>query len=164
VVGGTNVVVLDISNGMLPDLYDESLLKAFAGVHFISTAMPTAGDTAMTPLRGAAFAECYRANPASAPASCWAYVISSLSQDDGCPCSSQCHQAPLDYRYGGGHGFNGCGCNFTQTYDVTQTRANSHLSETWIQVRTDSRDGRGNAFGASVFVCNYDWPTYPWSI
>src|SRR5262249_19715867 len=44
--GNTNLVVLDLSNGVEPSFEWRNLSPAFAGVHMIATLMPTAGDTA----------------------------------------------------------------------------------------------------------------------
>jgi hypothetical protein len=61
--GGTNLVVLDISHGILPTFWFQTLRYASAGVHMITTLMTAGGDTANVANRGSTFARMWAANP-----------------------------------------------------------------------------------------------------
>jgi hypothetical protein len=151
--GGTNLVVLDLSNGVLPGFYSQHLLQAFAGVHVIATLMPITGDTAMVSGRGTKFADRAIVNPSGSVATAWKDALSNLSSSDGTTCGFK----PGD----GGRGFNGCGCNVAMAAGATSTEATDHLNETWTQIRSDSRDGKGAAFWRATWRCNYDVAAYP---
>jgi len=53
---GTNMVVLDISCGVLPTFWYQAFRNASAGVHLIATIMVAGGDTDNVPDRGSSFA------------------------------------------------------------------------------------------------------------
>jgi hypothetical protein len=143
--GGANLVVLDISHGVLPPFWAETFLRANAGVQLIATMMTAGGDTASVPDRGAVFASFFRANENSRVAEAWVQTMNSLpaSEGGGCPGG------------GGGHGFNGCGCNIVIGMDISAARANASLTESWVHLTQDSNDALGRNFFAARWVCNY---------
>jgi len=64
--GGTNLVVLDISCGILPPFWYEALKNAAAGVHLLATIMVAGGDTANISDRGSPSRACGRPTPTAA--------------------------------------------------------------------------------------------------
>jgi len=143
--GGANLVVLDISHGVLPPFWYETFQQANAGVQLIATMMTAGGDTASVPDRGAVFASFFRANENSSVADAWVQTMNALpaSEGGGCPGG------------GGGHGFNGCGCNIVVGMDSSAARANASLTESWVHLTQDSNDALGRNFYAARWVCNY---------
>jgi hypothetical protein len=143
--GGANLIVLDISHGVLPPFWAETFSRANAGVQLIATMMTAGGDTANVADRGAVFAAFYRANENGRVAEAWAQTMNSLpaSEGGGCPGG------------GGGHGFNGCGCNLIVGMDINAPRANASLTESWVHLTQDSNDALGNRFFAARWICNY---------
>jgi len=158
--GGDNLVVLDLSNGAVPDLLVGQLWNVFAGVHIVSTLMAVAGDTADVSDRGATFAYLYRANPGSLVMASWAYTLNYLPQTDGGPCITSSYS-----NYGGGHGFNGCGCNVSLAMESTSERALMRFyDEDWFGLSGDGWDANGNAgYWTWSYICNYDSDGHPWS-
>ena len=148
--GGANLVVLDISHGVLPPFWYETLRNASVGVQMIATMMTAGGDTANVPDRGATFAAFYRANENSRVSESWVQTMNSLPASEGGPCPS----VPP----GGGHGFNGCGCNIIVGMDNTPARAQGALNEGWVNLANDSNDAFGNQFYAARWICNYPVP------
>jgi hypothetical protein len=154
--GNVNLVVLDLSNGVMPDLFWQGLGNAFGGVHFIMTLMPTWGDSANTSLRGAAFGLIMRTNPATRAGVAWTTAMLNLPQTAGGPCDSTTYST-----YGGGRGFNGCGCNVAMT---TYHPGGSALAdETVIQLQYDTLDRVAAEYYHARWTCNYDVNVYPWS-
>jgi hypothetical protein len=100
--GSLNLVVMDISFGVTPTMYDEQLGNAFAGLHLWATIMPTYGDTSDVADRGSKFATGYTMSPYVAVADAWISVVTNIG--DGLPCNGNA-------AYGGYGGINGCGCN-----------------------------------------------------
>lgn len=143
--GGANLVVLDISHGVLPPFWAQTFVRANAGVQLIATMMTGGGDTRNVPDRGAAFASFYRANQKGRVAEAWVQTMNSLPANEGDSCPGG----------GGGHGFNGCGCNLVIGMDVNAARANASLTESWVHLTHDSNDALGNQFYAARWVCNY---------
>lgn len=143
--GGANMVVLDISHGVLPPFWVETFFQANAGVQLIATLMTGGGDTRSVPDRGAVFASFYRANENSRVAEAWVQTMNSLpaSEGDSCPAG------------GGGHGFNGCGCNIVVGMDVNAARANASLTLGWGNLTRDANDALGKDYYAARWVCNY---------
>lgn len=149
--GGANVVVLDISHGVLPTFWYQTFRQASAGVQMIATMMTAGGDTSNVPDRGATFAAFYRANERSKVSESWVQTMNSLPAGEG----SGCPSVPP----GGGHGFNGCGCNIIIGMDISLARAKGALDEGWVNVVNDSNDAFGNQFYAARWICNYPVPT-----
>ncbi len=146
--GGTNVVVLDISHGILPTFWYPTLRSANAGVHLILTLMTAGGDTANVAQRGATFASFFRANPHSSVAESWKATMNSLPANLGGSCPGG----------GGGHGFNGCGCNIAVGMDKTADRAAVSVRESWVSITNDNNDAIGNQFFVWRAQCNYTLP------
>jgi hypothetical protein len=142
--GGTNLVVLDISHGILPTFWYQTLRNASAGVHMIATLMTGGGDTANVADRGSTFARMWAANPNGNVAQAWLDTMSTLPKEEGMACGNE-----------GGHGFNGCGCHIVVAMDNTAQSAASKMSEDWIDLRSDNRDARGNDWYSARWQCNY---------
>jgi hypothetical protein len=155
--GGTNLVVLDLSNGMTWPFAWQSLGAAFAGVHMIATLAPTAGDTDMVADRGSFFASRWHANHASAVMTSWLNTMSSMpSEGEAC--------GDNGVTDGGYMGFNGCGCNMAMVVGATNTEAENHVNETWNDIQNDSLDAKGASYYYYYGQCNYDWVTYPFTL
>jgi hypothetical protein len=146
--GGTNLVILDISHGVLPTFWYETLRNASAGVHMIATLMTAGGDTANIADRGATFARMWAANPMGNVAQAWLDTMSSLPKESGMACGNE-----------GGHGFNGCGCHIVVAMDSTPQSAASKINENWLQLRDDKRDAKGNDWYSARWQCNYTLPS-----
>jgi hypothetical protein len=148
--GGTNVVVLDISHGVLPTFWDPTFRNAQAGVQLVLTLMTGGGDTANMAQRGSTFAAFYRANPNRSVANSWKETMNSLpaAPGGGTACAN----------LGGGHGFNGCGCNVAIAYDSTLDRAKAGLRLHWNGITNDHNDALGNQFLWVEWQCNYALP------
>lgn len=146
--GGANLVVLDISHGILPPFWAHTFVNASAGVQLIATMMTAGGDTANVPDRGATFAMFYRANENNRVSESWVQTMNSLPANEGGGCPGG----------GGGHGFNGCGCNIVIGMDNSAARAAGSMAEGWVQLANDSNDALGNQFYSARWVCNYPLP------
>ena len=152
--GGVNLVVLDISHGVTPQFWASQLPPAFAGLQYLATIMPTAGDTSMVADRGGRFAQRWRANAAEPMANAWTYTLNDVPAWEGNSCGL----------VGGGHGINGCGCHFITSVD-TQPRAYWKMAYgSWNSVSSDGWDGVANSYMYWWSVCNYDAATYPWAL
>lgn len=147
--GGANLVVLDISCGILPPFWYLALRNAEAGVHLVATIMIAGGDTANVADRGATFAKMWAANPNGNVAQAWLDTLSSLPSNEGGQCAN----------LGGGHGINGCGCNIVVAMDSTPAGAASKMNEDWIDLRDDTRDAKGNNWYSARWQCNYTLPS-----
>jgi hypothetical protein len=160
--GGLNAAVLDMSHGVKPKMWQQQLVPAMAGIHFIATLMPTWGDSGNVFDRGEAFGDAALVDPLSAPGREWALALSSVPQKEGTPCSNT--GSITDFSHGGGHGMNGCGCNFVISADATDQAATAHLkSETWLTLANDSLDATSNQKIFYYANCNFDAKTYPFS-
>jgi hypothetical protein len=146
--GGANLVVLDISHGVLPTFWYQTFRNASAGVQLIATMMTAGGDTNNVPDRGKTFASFYRADERSRVSESWVQTMNSLPASEGGSCPAG----------GGGHGFNGCGCNFVMGMDNSLARAQGSLNEGWVNLANDSNDAFGNQWYAARWVCNYPLP------
>jgi hypothetical protein len=133
--GGTNLVVLDASLGVLPTFWVQQTVQAMAGVHMLATIMPVTGDTAMVSVRGGIFGTDWAVNPDGAVSDAWLTTMLSIP----------------------GSGINGGGCNFVIAYDTTPDRAQQHLAENWSDIKNDSLDAQGANFYAARWLCN--WPS-----
>jgi hypothetical protein len=142
--GGTNLVVLDISHGVLPPFWFETLRNACAGVHMIATLMTAGGDTCNVADRGSTFARIWEANQSGNVAQAWLDTMSALPAGEGQPCGKE-----------GGHGFNGCGCHIVVAMNSTAQGAQSNIDEDWIDLRSDERDAKGNNWYVVKWQCNY---------
>lgn len=144
--GGTNLVVLDISHGILPTFWYPTLVNANAGVQMIATLMTAGGDTANVAERGATFASFYSAaNEFRKVSESWLDTMAVLPKSLGSPCPGG----------GGGQGFNGCGCHIIVGMDITLARAEGSMNEGWVHLADDSNDAFGNQFYAAKWLCNY---------
>jgi hypothetical protein len=132
--GGANLVVLDISCGVLPTFWLQQLQPAMAGTHMVATIMPVTGDTANVPDRGAAFGGSWAAYPDGQVAQAWLTTMNSIP----------------------GSGINGGGCNFVIAFDSTAQRAADNLNTTWTELKNDGKDARGSTFYSARWLCN--WP------
>jgi hypothetical protein len=154
--GGTNLAVLSISCGVLSPYWAQQLLPMFAGLQYIATVMPVDGDTNDSPNRGGAFSNRWRNNAAEPMANAWTYTLNDTPLTDG----NQC--AGTNYNLGGGHGINGCGCNFIMSSD-NQPRAYQKMKTgNWNTLRDDANDALSSNSYYWFAVCNYDTATYPW--
>jgi len=133
--GGTNLVVLDASLGVLPTYWVQQTQQAMAGVHMLATIMPVTGDTAMVADRGSIFGTSWAVRPDSAVSDAWLTTMLSIS----------------------GSGINGGGCNFVIAYDSTADRAQQHLAENWTDIQNDGWDAQGANFYSARWLCN--WPS-----
>jgi hypothetical protein len=147
--GGANLVVLDISHGVLPTFWVQTFVRANAGVQMIATMMTAGGDAAHLADRGKTFATFYKANENARVSESWVQTMNSLPANEGISCPGG----------GGGHGFNGCGCNIIIGMDHTLERAEGSLREGWVHLSHDSNDAFGNQFFAARWVCNYPLPS-----
>jgi hypothetical protein len=147
--GGANLVVLDISHGVLPTFWAHTFVRANAGVQLIATMMTAGGDTAIVADRGKTFATFYRANENARVSDSWVQTMNSLPANEGNLCPGG----------GGGHGFNGCGCNIIIGMDQTPQRAQESLGEGWVNLSNDANDALGNQFYSARWVCNYPLPS-----
>lgn len=145
--GGTNLVVLDVSHGILPPYWFETLRNASAGVHMIATLMTAAGDTFNISQRGSTFARIWAANQNGNVAQAWLDTMTVLPYLPGDPCGNE-----------GGHGFSGCGCHIVVAMDSTPQGAASKMNEDWIDLRSDDRDAKGNNWYSARWQCNYTLP------
>lgn len=136
--GGTNLVILDISCGILPPFWFEALQNAGAGVHMIGTLLIAGGDTANVADRGQTFARMWALNPDASVSQAWLDTMASLPASEG-------------------RGINGYGCNIMVAMDATAQDAGRKLSETWSDLRNDSNDAKGNSFYAARWQCNYNF-------
>ncbi len=143
--GGTNMAVLDISCGILPTFWYQALQNANAGVHMIATIMVAGGDTSNVADRGATFAMFDQAYALARVSTSWLETMVFLPASEGGSCPGG----------GGGHGFNGCGCNIVVAMDTTVEGAVAHMSEDWVDLQDDGRDPRGNSFYDALWQCNY---------
>lgn len=143
--GGSNLVVMDISHGVLPPYWRETLQNAFAGVHLIATLMTAGGDTMTTAERGSTFAARWASAPDGNVAQAWLDTMAWLPSFLGDPCPGG----------GGGRGFNGCGCHIVVAMDATAQGAAEKMGESWSQLRNDGFDGKGNSFYQARWLCNY---------
>ena len=155
--GGTNLVVLDLSNGLSWPFAWENLSSAFAGVHMIATLAPTAGDTAMVADRGSFFASKWVANHSSGVLTSWLNTMSSMPSEGGA-CGWNGATS------GGYQGFNGCGCNVTMVVGATNSEAVAHVSESWNDIQNHALDGKGANYYYWYGQCNYDTTTYPFTL
>ena len=142
---GTNMVVLDISCGVLPTFWYQAFRNASAGVHLIATIMVAGGDTDNVPDRGSSFALGYQTNVFSSVANSWLNAMNLLPANEGGSCPGG----------GGGHGFNGCGCNIVIAIDNSSAAAVAHMSENWFDIQNDAKDSKGNNWFDAIWQCNY---------
>jgi hypothetical protein len=147
--GGANLVVLDISCGILPPFWVDATLNSFAGMQFFATIMVAGGDTAIVADRGSTLAHFYRANENTPIVDSWLNTMASLPAGEGQPCPGG----------GGGHGFNGCGCNIIVAVDSTRERVFAGLNETWVSLTHDINDAIGNGWAEVRWHCNYALPS-----
>jgi len=133
--GGTNLVVLDASFGVLATYWVRQTISAMAGAHMLATIMPVTGDTANVADRGGYFAGGWAQNPDGAVSDAWLTTMNSIP----------------------GSGINGGSCNFVIAYDNSPDRAGRHLSESWSELRNDGWDAQGNQFYSARWLCN--WPS-----
>jgi hypothetical protein len=138
--GGTNLVILDISCGILPTFWYQALNNAAAGVHMIGTLLIAGGDTNNIPDRGSTFAKMWAANPQGSVAQAWLDTLSSLPVNEG-------------------RGINGYGCNIMVAMDSTADRAGQRMGESWSDLRNDNNDAQGKAWYSARWQCNYTLPS-----
>ena len=138
--GGTNLVILDISCGILPTFWYQALSNAAAGVHMIGTLLIAGGDTANIADRGSTFAKMWAANQDGSVAQAWLDTLSSLPASEG-------------------GGINGFGCNIMLAMDSTADRAGQRMAENWSDLRNDNNDAQGKAFYVARWQCNYALPS-----
>jgi hypothetical protein len=147
--GGANLVVLDISHGILPPFWYQTLQNANAGVQMIATMMTAGGDTANVADRGATFATFYRQNENNKVSTSWLDTMPALPANEGQSCPD------VGLGAGGFHGFNGCGCNIITAMDSTVKRAQQAMNESWVTLANDSNDALGNQAMWVLWHCNY---------
>lgn len=133
--GGTNLVVLDASFGVLATYWVRQTQQAMAGIHMLATIMPVTGDTANVSDRGGLFGASWAQNERGPVSIAWLTTMNSIP----------------------GSGINGGGCNFVIAFDNTPQGAQGHIDEDWIGLRNDTRDAQGNGFYSARWLCN--WPT-----
>jgi hypothetical protein len=143
--GGTNMVVLDISCGILPPFWNQAFQAAAAGAHLFATIMVAGGDTDNVADRGATFASQFAAAPLGRVSDAWRNTMNMLPATEGGGCPGG----------GGGHGFNGCGCNIVIAFDSTPQGANAKIAENWFDLQNDANDAKGNNWYSAVWQCNY---------
>lgn len=143
--GGANLVVLDISHGILPPFWYQTLVNANAGVQMIATLMTAGGDTAIVADRGATFAKFYSINEHARVSTSWLDTMPGLPANEGGGCPGG----------GGFHGFNGCGCHIIVGMDNSAQRAAVAMDESWVSLTRDENDALGNQFYSARWHCNY---------
>jgi hypothetical protein len=131
--GGTNVVVLDASWGVLASFWYEQTNRAMAGVHFLATTLPVTGDYLNDPGRGAAFAKRSWQEHDSSVAHAWLVAMNSIP----------------------GGGFDASGCHFVIAYDQDSARALKHLDEDWSEIKNDGWDSKGKDVYWARWLCNF---------
>jgi hypothetical protein len=131
--GGTNLVVLDISCGVLPTFWVQQLQPAMAGIHMLATIMPVTGDTANVADRGAAFGGSWAARPSGSVADAWLTTMNSIP----------------------GSGINGGGCNFVIAFDATPAAAVNNLNQNWNDLKNDGWDAKGASAYVGRWLCNW---------
>jgi hypothetical protein len=131
--GGTNLVVLDSSWGVLASFWVEQTNRAMAGVHFLATTLPITGDYLNDPGRGAAFGKAWAQDSQSSVAQSWLVAMNSLHNG----------------------GFDESGCHFVIAYDSDPALASSHFDEDWISIKDDQRDAKGAGFYSARWLCNF---------
>jgi hypothetical protein len=151
--GGTHMVILDISCGVLSTFWYQQLSPAIGGLQLLATIMPVTGDTANVSDRGATFAQRWAANPDGQASAAWLDTQNSLPQGDGGVCVGS------NYDKGGGHGINGCGCNFVIAFGADLAQADSRLNEHWNSLRKDDRAVKGANWYSARWMCNYTLKT-----
>ena len=156
--GGTNLAVIDTSYTVIPPFWVRELSPMFAGVRLAAMVMPVAGDDGVYANRGSKFAELYRNNPSGEIATAWKDTMWNLGQSEGNPCGL------ANFSQGGGHGVNGCGCNFIMTEETNSYWANAKIHETWAQLPDDTRDPSSNAWAAWTYTCNYNSQGISWAL
>jgi hypothetical protein len=133
--GGTNVVVLDSSWGVLASFWYEQTHRAMAGAHFLATTLPVTGDYLNDPGRGAAFGKRWAQDSGSSAAQSWLVAMNALNNG----------------------GFDMGGCHFVIAYDESSARALKHLDEDWTEIQNDGWDAKGNQVYWARWLCN--WPS-----
>ncbi len=133
--GGTNLVVLDASNGVLPTFWLQQLRPAMAGIHMLATIMPVTGDTNNVADRGAAFGNSWAQNSSGSVSQAWLTTMNSIP----------------------GSGINGGGCNFVIAFDDDPRRAAQQIDQDWDTLKIDTWDAHGaNAYTAR-WLCNWSF-------
>ena len=131
--GGTNLVVLDSSWGVVASFWREETQAAMAGVHFLATTLPVTGDYLNDPGRGAAFGKRWAQDSGSSVSQSWLVAMNSIPNG----------------------GFDMSGCHFVITYDESSERALKHLDEDWSEIKNDGWDAKGNAVYWARWLCNW---------
>ncbi|WLI89505.1 hypothetical protein Q4S45_22910 [Massilia sp. R2A-15] len=131
--GGTNLVVLDSSWGVLASFWYEQTHAAMAGVHFLATTLPVTGDYLNDPQRGAAFGKRWAQDSGSSVSQSWLVAMNAIP----------------------GGGFDMSGCHFVIAYDESSERALKHLDEDWSELKNDGWDAKGNAVYWARWLCNW---------
>jgi hypothetical protein len=149
--------VLDISCGVLTPFWTQQLQPAFAGLQFLATIMPVTGDTADVSDRGSVFGNRWQVNPTEPMANAWTYTLSDLPTTDGGACAGS-------YATGGGHGINGCGCNFIISFDTNSRAYDKMKYGNWQTIQNDNNDAIASSSYYWFAVCNYDVSAHPWEI
>lgn len=159
--GGTNVIVLAISCGMM-SLREQEVLPGLAGLHMLLTAMVHTGDTTNSSNRGQSFAY-WSYIPQLSVSDSWLLglsatsptTVSSVNKCEGFDGNG----AP--YTYGGGHGFQGCGGHVAIAAGADPAEASAHLDEDWNQIKPDVSDATQKWSWATDYECNWDCWNYP---
>jgi hypothetical protein len=131
--GGTNLVVLDSSWGVLASFWYEQTHLAMAGVHFLATTLPVTGDYLNDPGRGAAFGKRWAQNRESSVSQSWLVAMNDLNNG----------------------GFDAGGCHFVIAYDESSERALKHLNEDWTELQNDGWDAKGSQIYWAHWLCNW---------
>jgi len=161
--GSVNIVVFDMNHGTMPKLWATHWGRMFAGVHAILGLMTISGNDGdgafSTPDRGATYMGQNDANPNIAVVDAWAQALNDVNQTDGAPCAPA--TGNMDYNRGGGHGFNGCGCNTGMVTDTTVATSNNRVSqESFSWAVNDGYDVTGAVAYNVKWLCNYDSGTF----
>ena len=156
--GGTNVVIIDASWPVMANFGWNQLGPFFAGMRIVAATQPVWGDQANVADRGAAFAHPATQNINSSVYSAWPAAMSLLAYNEGSPCGAS------DYSQGGGHGFNGCGCNLVIAADASQTLVSTDTTASWLALQNDLSDAFSKNYYTWNATCNYDSSTFQWSL
>lgn len=153
------MVVLDVSHGVTAMFAWSELSPMFAGVRLVAVVQPILGDTRNVATRGSTLASKYAANPTGPVGHAWGDTLNSLGAQDGDSCGR------ANYSQGGGHGINGCGCNFTMAVDSSQYWAQQDIDyQSWSQFTNESYDADGSGWYEWRATCNYDSSSYKWGL
>jgi hypothetical protein len=162
--GDDNAAFLINSCAVRPAFILNQMRSAFAGVALVNLMMPTSNlangkfaDAATWSSRGGTLATNAVANLNGAMMTSWDALLDSTPQGQG----SACPNLDGNFKYGGGHGFSGCGAQVSMSMDSNNAFAQQDQQETWNESQNEAWASFGNAYWYWHYHCNHDCNTYP---